>query len=351
VAQTFASGVLNEARNFYYSDQWQVLEERAGRSAPDRQFVWGLRYVDDLVFRDRDTAGNGTLDERLYALQDPNWNVTAFFAASAGSAAERYQYSAYGEPTFLTGVFTRSASSLYEADTLYCGYRWDAIAQSYLVRNRALWAHLGRWDRRDPIENIPTLGYFGIWWFDRYEDYAYAGGRALSATDPSGMTPLANPLPIWGSPPVYQPERWNTNPKLLKSNNCMSYAFNRPMGSNGHYRSNGLPQPDGTKHFDMSKQTCDTINGYAKSKWGAKDLDEKGCCSKGYHKVALVLSPNVDYHWYRQDTDPATGQPSGWSCKLGGGIVTNQAGGNPITDPATANPAYPVDCGQLCAPD
>ena len=27
VAQTFASGVLNEARNFYYSDQWQVLEE------------------------------------------------------------------------------------------------------------------------------------------------------------------------------------------------------------------------------------------------------------------------------------------------------------------------------------
>ena len=26
-AQTFASGVLNEARNFYYSDQWQVLEE------------------------------------------------------------------------------------------------------------------------------------------------------------------------------------------------------------------------------------------------------------------------------------------------------------------------------------
>ena len=52
--------------------------------------------------------------------------------------------------------------------------------QSYLVRNRVLWSHLGRWDRRDPIENIPTLGYFGIWWFDRYEDYAYAGGRALT---------------------------------------------------------------------------------------------------------------------------------------------------------------------------
>ncbi len=46
-------------------------------SNPNRQYVWGERYIDDLILRDRDTTGDGTLDERLYALQDANWNVVA----------------------------------------------------------------------------------------------------------------------------------------------------------------------------------------------------------------------------------------------------------------------------------
>ena len=32
LAQTDPSGVLSEARDFYYSDQWQVVEERVGRA-------------------------------------------------------------------------------------------------------------------------------------------------------------------------------------------------------------------------------------------------------------------------------------------------------------------------------
>src|SRR5262249_13146584 len=41
-------------RHYYYSDSWQVLEERIGPTdAPERQFVWGLRYLDDLVLRER----------------------------------------------------------------------------------------------------------------------------------------------------------------------------------------------------------------------------------------------------------------------------------------------------------
>ena len=67
----------NRVAHYYYSDSWQLLEDAGRGSSPDRQFVWGLRYIDDLVLRDRDTTGDGTLDERLFALQDPNWNVTA----------------------------------------------------------------------------------------------------------------------------------------------------------------------------------------------------------------------------------------------------------------------------------
>ena len=110
------------------------------------------------------------------------------------------------------------------------------------------------------------------------------------------MTPLANPLPIWGSPPVYQPERWNTNPKLLNTNNCMSYAFNRPMGSNGHYRSNGFRSRTEQSISICQSRHVTLSTAMQKANRGEKDLDEKGCCSKGYHKVALVLSPSVDYH-------------------------------------------------------
>src|SRR5205085_4499116 len=44
------------ARDLYYSDQWQVLEERVG-GAPKSHYVWSPLYVDALVLRDRDTGG------------------------------------------------------------------------------------------------------------------------------------------------------------------------------------------------------------------------------------------------------------------------------------------------------
>ena len=48
--------------------------------------------------------------------------------------------------------------------------------------------------------------------------------------------------------------------------------------------------------------------------------------------VALVIWPNVDFHWYRQDKIGC------WSHKPGSTAVTNKDNsGNPITDPKTAN--------------
>jgi len=48
----------------YYSDQWQVLEERVG-SAVKVQYIWSPVYVDALILRDRDTDANGTLDGKI----------------------------------------------------------------------------------------------------------------------------------------------------------------------------------------------------------------------------------------------------------------------------------------------
>ena len=103
-------------------------------SSADRQNVWGGRYIDDLILRDRHVAAGGDLgvngsglDERLYALQDANWNVIAA-ADTNGAVQERYTYSAYGRPEFRDVNFNLinvqqngSTSSNFAWDTLYTG--------------------------------------------------------------------------------------------------------------------------------------------------------------------------------------------------------------------------------------
>ena len=125
IEKKYVAGVLNETRRFYYTQpsQWRVIEERVGTStSANRQFVWGLRYIDDIILRDRDTDGNGTLDERRYALQDANWNVTGL-VNTTGTVQQRFVYTAYGMPLFLNASFV-SASNTSGWEFLYAGYRF-----------------------------------------------------------------------------------------------------------------------------------------------------------------------------------------------------------------------------------
>jgi YD repeat-containing protein len=125
-----------ETREHYYSSVWQFLEERVGgSSSADRQFVWGLRYIDDLVLRDRGA-------ERFYALQDPNWNVVAL--ANTAGIQERYAYTAYGTTKVLDSIFGNRTSSLVTWEIRYAGYRWDAASSLLHVRRRDLHSPLGR---------------------------------------------------------------------------------------------------------------------------------------------------------------------------------------------------------------
>jgi RHS repeat-associated protein len=190
--ETYTAGSLTEVRHFYYSNQWQVLEERIeggyGSSsssnssssniqslAPVSQFIWGQRYVDDLILRDRDTDSDGVLNERLYALHDANWNVVALTDTS-GTIIERYRYTAYGVPTFLDATFANRSSSLYAWDTLYCGYRHESLCKWYHVRNRYYHPIYGRFVNRDPASY--KAGNFNL--------YRYVHNRPLIYVDPTG---------------------------------------------------------------------------------------------------------------------------------------------------------------------
>jgi len=77
------------------------------------QYIWSPVYVDALVLRDRDTNGDGTLDERLWVVQDANYNVTVLFDNS-GNVVERYVYDPFGSVTVLDTDWTeRSGGSQF----------------------------------------------------------------------------------------------------------------------------------------------------------------------------------------------------------------------------------------------
>ena len=149
VTKTYASGTLTETRHADFTDSWQIIEERLGTSTtPDRQFIWGLRYIDDLILRDQPTSGGP-----LYALQDANWNVTAI-ADLAGDVQERYEYDPYGVTTVLAPDFATRATSTVDWETTYCGYRWDQSTGLFAVRNRFYSPCVGTWLSRDPLGGI-----------------------------------------------------------------------------------------------------------------------------------------------------------------------------------------------------
>ena len=173
---SYTSGVLSETRNSYFTRNWRCIEQRTGTStSAERQFVWGARYIDDLILRDRDTTGGGTLNDRKYALQDANWNMSAL-TVSNGLVGERYAYSPYGKPIFLSAAFVPRSTSSYAWEVLYCGYRYDAGTQLYSVRYRSYHSVLGSWVQRDPLASLagPNL-------------YRYVRYSPLSQNDPLGL--------------------------------------------------------------------------------------------------------------------------------------------------------------------
>jgi RHS repeat-associated protein len=165
IQQSYTSGTLTETRHCYYTtpSRWQVIEERVGTATvPERQFVWGLRYVDDLVLRDRDTTGGGKLNERLYALLDANWNITAI-VNSSGSVQERYAYSPYGVPVFLTSTFGSRSSSSFDWRYLFTGRRQDTETGLYDFRYRVLSPLVGLFLSRDPLGTPDGPSLYAAW--------------------------------------------------------------------------------------------------------------------------------------------------------------------------------------------
>jgi RHS repeat-associated protein len=107
-------------------------------------YVWGLRYIDDLVLREK-------YEERLYSLADPNWNVVALVNVS-GAVVERMKYDAFGKITWLDASFGVKANSDYNWNRTFTGQVLDAETMLMCYRNRYYNVDFGRFISADPLK-------------------------------------------------------------------------------------------------------------------------------------------------------------------------------------------------------
>ena len=167
-------GGSSTTRHFYYSNQWQVLEERVNSStSADVQYVWGIKYQDDLALRDK----FGVSSQRFYSLAD-YFQPTAI-ADTTGAVQERYSYTASGQVSYLTASFTSRSSSSYGWEILFGAYYFDVETGLYQVRNRFYHCGLGRWLSRDPLKNAERSQGANLYW--------YVSNNAVNYVDPTGM--------------------------------------------------------------------------------------------------------------------------------------------------------------------
>ena len=156
----------------FFDEQWRELESAGGEGTA--VYVWGLRYLDDLLFREKAGA------VKLYVFADSNWNAAALAIRGAAIGcyiAERMSYDAFGKVNWLDANFGTKTNSGYNWNRTFTGQVLDAETGLMLYRNRYYHPTLGRFVSRDPI------GYEA----NDVSLYRYVGNRTTIGFDVYGL--------------------------------------------------------------------------------------------------------------------------------------------------------------------
>jgi hypothetical protein len=171
--------------------------------------------------------------------------------------------------------------------------------------------------------------------------------------------------PLNGYEPKYEPERWNKKREVRETHNCFAYAMNvhdpKQLKNCLSDKNCNVPfhQPgsaSGHPGFRTRKlKTCpDMVARLLGDNPSMKMTTFTGKCPAHTSKIALVVDPDEDYHFFRQDSNGM------WSHKPGGTAVTNlDANEKLIYDPQIASRNYTGSgsklnydtfCAYMCVP-
>lgn len=135
--------------------------------------------------------------------------------------------------------------------------------------------------------------------------------------------------------PVYNPSWWNNGNRIKKAN-CYAYSMDIIQNFVGKLQPGQL---SGRTFESLSESSIFSAVVRDGSRLGRGRYIRRSSSSErpssGEYKVALVIAPNKDYHWYVLNTNGY------WSHKRGHSKVTNvDASGKRITNPRTCNRNY-----------
>jgi len=156
--------------------------------------------------------------------------------------------------------------------------------------------------------------------------------------------------------PIYDENLWNNN-KIIKYNNCYSYAFNEPDPTKESKLDIGRLSNNRMKKDNF---TCNHLNNLLlKDRPNITKVSGVDSCGCNEYGVAMVLDDNEtpyiddhdDFHFYRKDYNSEY-----WSHKPGSTPVSRlDANGDMILNPELAdrkykNWDYNQFCGYYCVP-
>ena len=234
------------------------------------------------------------------------------------------EYDAWGNPHNLTQLIRLPGQQYDEESGLYYNRHryYDPLQGRYITQDPI--GLRGGWNvyayPLDPVGYIDPLGQMSLF-PKEYPNYGLD-------TPPEGLSEME-----------YSPDFWNTF-SMQRSNNCYSYAINRPYISVDHPLVFNTP----------SGLSCSRVNNILENS-NIKKIDPSGNCPAGYHKISLFIDPGKDFHFYRQEKNGL------WTHKRGTrNIESVDSDGLQITNPEEAsrsykssNSNYSEHCGVYCA--
>ena len=129
--------------------------------------------------------------------------------------------------------------------------------------------------------------------------------------------------------PLYEPRWWNA-PAIRPHNNCYNYATD--------YRTDTFAQPGLAAGAIYAALSCPAVRAAALKDELINRPKANNRCPREGHLVALVVAPELDFHWYRK------GRNGLWTHKPGGTPVTNlDNSGATIRDPRNADRGFYSD--------
>jgi hypothetical protein len=130
--------------------------------------------------------------------------------------------------------------------------------------------------------------------------------------------------------PLYEPAWWNDGGQKQLQNNCYNYGSN--YRTDTFRQISGGSQPGAAAGAIYTSLTGPSVLAAAIADGLINSPSANNRCPAEGHLVALVIAPNIDFHWFRK------GRTGRWSHKPGSTPVIDVDNSNAvITDPRTAD--------------